>query len=124
MKYPYKCGIQLIEDNNGFYYIDEYNTQISIYFDSAWNFCENIGIVKLNGKYGFITTTNTNVTLTDYDDVFVYNKQYLTCVCDDKWGIIDLNLNLIVPCKYKKRALITQNIIDNYMRIFKIKSFL
>jgi hypothetical protein len=117
------CGISLIEDSGVYYYIDKYDKKISIDFDSVWNFRYNIGIVKLNGKYGFITTTNTNVTLTDFDDIFVYNEHFLICFYDGKWGVIDLNLNLIVPCKYKDRTLITQNIIDNYMRILKIKSF-
>ena len=52
------------------------------------------------GKKGLKKLDGTIILEPTYDDILIYENGYFSVIKGDKWGVIDRNGKLIVPCKY------------------------
>ena len=93
---------------NGKYGLIENFTEKEIlpikYNDIRWFANNNLFIVRLNDKYGFIDTTEKEIIPYQYTNIRIYRltetSYFIGAELDDKWGIIDTNGKEILPIKY------------------------
>ena len=70
----------------GYDYVDEYSEGL------AW--------VRLNGKYGFIDKSGTEVIPCKYDWAFSFSEGLASVKLNGKYGFIDKSGTLVIPCMY------------------------
>lgn len=61
---------------------------------------DSLFVVKLNGKFGVINSTNETILPFQYDEVEVINKNLFVVQNGKNHGVIDQKLNTIIPFNY------------------------
>ena len=80
---------------------DGYITQTEIWYDYAGkNLSNNLRLVKLNGKYGFIDKSGTEVIPCKYDEADSFREGLAKVVLKGKYGFVDKTGTEVIPCKY------------------------
>lgn len=69
-------------------------------FDKAYQFFEDLAIVGLNKKFGFIDKTGKEVIEIKYDLVRYFNEKICAVKFNGEWGFIDKTGKVIIPFKY------------------------
>ena len=69
-------------------------------YDDAWAFFEGLAAVKLNGKYGFINNTGTEVIPCQYDDAWSFSEGVAAVKLSGKWGLIDKTGKTVIPFQH------------------------
>lgn len=78
----------------------------------AYNFSEGLGIIRLNGKYGFVNNTGDIVIPVMYDYVRSFKNGRANVKLNKKFGFIDKNNNIRVPIIYSGTSEFNNN--NNY----------
>ncbi|MDQ1165143.1 WG repeat-containing protein [Flavobacterium sp. SORGH_AS_0622] len=73
-------------------------------YDEVDSFEDGAGVVKLDGKYGFINREGKEITAVKYDQVTYSVDRLVKVRLQQKWGIIDREGKEIIPVKYDKVA--------------------
>ena len=56
--------------------------------------------MQLNGKWGFIDKTGTNVIACKYDDIRNFSEGLAAVQLNGKWGFIDKTGSNVIDCNY------------------------
>ena len=71
-----------------------------IYDDIDRIFPDGLASVRLNGKWGFVDTTGSEVIPCKYDYAYGFFEGFAKVELDDKWGFIDTTGREVIPCIY------------------------
>ena len=63
-------------------------------------YVEGLAWVRLNGKYGFIDKSGTEVIPCKYDWAFSFSEGLAQIRLNDKYGFINKSGTKVIPCKY------------------------
>ena len=69
-------------------------------YDAAWSFSGGMAAVSLNGKYGYIDETGSEVIPCRYDAAGRFSEGLATVKLHGKWGYIDKTGGEVIPCQY------------------------
>src|SRR5215470_6777971 len=70
-------------------------------YEEVYLFTDGLARVNLNGKYGFIDKSGTEVIPLKYDNASIFFHDELVPVkLDGKYGFIDISGAEVIPCKY------------------------
>ena len=61
---------------------------------------DDLGIVRLNGKWGVINTEGKEVVPLKYDDVEYFHEGLAAVKLNGKWGFVDKEGKEVIPLKY------------------------
>ena len=61
---------------------------------------DDLGIVRLNGKWGVINTEGKEVVPLKYDDVDYFSEGLAAVKLNGKWGFVDKEGKEVIPLKY------------------------
>ena len=103
----YPCDevkISKVECNDKWGYIDTTNGKeiVPCKYEHTDYFSEGLGIVRLNGKYGYVDTNGTEVIPCKYDDTTGFHGGLAEIKLNGKYGYIDKNGIEVIPCQYDK----------------------
>ena len=103
----YPCGevkISKVEYNDKWGYIDTTNGKeiVPCKYEHTDYFSEGLGIVRLNGKYGYVDTNGTEVIPCKYDGTTGFYGGLAKVELNGKYGYIDKNGIEVIPCQYDK----------------------
>jgi hypothetical protein len=74
---------------------------IQVRYEEVLLFTDGLARVKLNGKYGFINKSGTEVIPPKYDNASIFFRDELPLVkLNGKYGFIDMSGTEVIPCKY------------------------
>lgn len=62
---------------------------IPVRFDALWFFSEDLGRIKLSGKYGFINMNGDIVIPCQYDEAWAFVDGLARVKLNGRWGYID-----------------------------------
>lgn len=102
---PKSRNYQYARDTNKLYYYYYYDTLqekhriTDAIFDDAFSFSENMAVVKLKGKYGYIDTLGNLAIPAIYDNAAAFSEGAAIVLTDCKSGIIDKQNNLHLLAK-------------------------
>ena len=71
-----------------------------IYDDIDRIFPDGLASVRLNGKWGFVDTTGSEVIPCKYDYTYGFSNGLAKVELDGKWGYIDKTGRVVIPLKY------------------------
>ena len=88
--------------NNKFGFADTrtHNVAIPCKYDFAFSFSDGLAQVKLNGKWGYINKSGTEITPIKYDDTCYFHDGLAAVGLDEKYGFIDKSGIEVIPLKY------------------------
>ena len=69
-------------------------------YDYVAEYSEGLAWVRLNGKYGFIDKSGTEVIPCKYDYAYFFSEGLAEVKLNGKYGFIDKSGRLVIPCKY------------------------
>ena len=69
-------------------------------YDYVAEYSEGLAWVRLNGKYGFIDKSGTEVIPCKYDNAVPFNEGLASVELNGKFGFVDKSGSLVIPCKY------------------------
>ena len=69
-------------------------------FEDACLFSEELGAVKVNGKYGYLDTSGNMIIPPTYDEANPFNDNIAIIKKDGLYGAIDKENNIIIPIEY------------------------
>lgn len=103
----YPCDevkISKVECNDKWGYIDTTNGKeiVPCKYEHTDYFSEGLGIVRLNGKYGYVDTNGTEVIPCKYDGTTGFYGGLAKVELNGKYGYIDKNGIEVIPCQYDK----------------------
>lgn len=103
----YPCDevkISKVEYNDKWGYIDTTNGKeiVPCKYEHTDYFSEGLGIVRLNGKYGYVDTNGTEVIPCKYDGTTGFYGGLAKVELNGKYGYIDKNGIEVIPCQYDK----------------------
>ena len=89
--------------------------QIAVKYDDVCSFENGLAVAKLNGLYGIINEQDDVVVPfnLDYPDVRGLSNGYATMRGHNgKWGAIDANGQVVIPCEYDSFIVFDENGVD------------
>jgi hypothetical protein len=82
-------------------YINGYGKEITACeYDTAFEFTEDKGIVKKNGKWGVVNFDGTPLTKFEYDKMQNFSSGFASAKIGNCWGTIDKSGKVILPFIY------------------------
>lgn len=69
-------------------------------FDSAREFVDGVGIVKVNQKWGAIDLQGKTIVPIQYEQVGVFSEGLAPVRVNGKWGFVNSNGEMTIPAKY------------------------
>ncbi len=70
-------------------------------YDDVYTLREDVMIMVLDGKWGYLDATGAEIVPPRYDDVYNFDEGGLALVQQDgKWGYIDQTGEQVIPCRY------------------------
>ncbi len=89
-------------DDEEYVYIDnEGDILFRSEFDSYDGFIDGITITSNNRHYSLVDLKNNKVSKKEYDYIEILENKYFKVKCDDKYGIVNSNDEIIIPIEYK-----------------------
>ena len=70
-------------------------------YDEAYSFRDGLAPVKLNGKYGFIDKTGSEVIPLIYEGASTFSEGLAVVKTNGKYGFIDKKGKLVIPAKFE-----------------------
>ena len=93
-----------------------------IYDDIDRIFPDGLASVRLNGKWGFVDTTGSEVIPCKYDYAYGFFEGFAKVELDGKWGYIDNKFNILIPCQYDSCCPAGRNLSKIYQYYNNIKT--
>lgn len=85
---------------NNFYWVYDEVTKFMLKYDYAYNSSEDLALVRLNDKYGYIDKQGNEVIPLKYDDAYNFSNGLARVELAGKYGYIDKQGNEVIPLKY------------------------
>lgn len=103
--YPrYRGNMMIVKIDEKWGYIDATDGKeiVPCKYEHTDSFSEGLGIVRLNGKYGYVDTNGTEVILCKYDGTTGFYGGLAKVELNGKYGYIDKSGTEVIPCQYDK----------------------
>ena len=91
---------------------------VSLQYDYAESFSDGRALVQKNAsQYGFIDAHGKEIIPTMFSRAYSYSENHAFVQSDNKWGVVDLHGNLVVPFLYDTDHMNTKTVFHNGIAI-------
>ncbi|MES2590758.1 MAG: WG repeat-containing protein [Bacteroidota bacterium] len=101
--YKYKEQFYDRYNKGDYLYVNQYYNhfdQLNDLPDKTYKFSNDVAIVKLKDKYGWIDKTGKEITPIIYDEIYDFSEGLAGVRLNDKWGFIDKTGKEVISIKY------------------------
>ncbi len=103
---PFKSGIARVKKDGLYHFINKKNKILcSFEHEGGWNgqeyFSDNLSIIKLNGKFGYINKKGKTVIKPIFDSAVNFKQGIALVQKEGLYGFIDKKGEIIIPIKYE-----------------------